>query len=208
MSTLPPVSSQISGPVVPLVNFGVRRVVELLRNPGVGRRGGQLLGLGDGALHAVLGRCEHEVRAQRPQQRPPLDAHRLGHGKRQRIALGRGHERQGDARVAAGRLNDVRVGRELARLLGRLDHRPANAVLYAAARVEELQLRQHRRAARRHDAVELDQRRVVRGANNIAICLSVRHAFTFHCWGIGSLGREGLGVLYVPPYYTKLIGMV
>ena len=92
-----------------LVDRRVGRVLELLRNPTVGRGGGQLLGLGDGPLHAVLGRRQHQLRPQRPQQRAAFQAHRLGHGQRQLIALRRGDKRQGDARVAAGGLDDLRV---------------------------------------------------------------------------------------------------
>jgi hypothetical protein len=37
-----------------LVHVDVGRVLELLRDPGAGRAGGQFLGAGDGALHALL----------------------------------------------------------------------------------------------------------------------------------------------------------
>ena len=54
MSTAPSVSSQISGPVVCLVDRGVGRVLELLQQDvALGIRGGDLLGLGDRAVHAL-----------------------------------------------------------------------------------------------------------------------------------------------------------
>ena len=54
-----------------------------------------------------------------------------------------------------------------ARLLGRLDHRPADAVLDAGVGIEELEFQQHRGPARRDDAVQPHQRRVVRGFNDV-----------------------------------------
>ena len=109
MSTRPPVSSQISWPVVCSWIAGLAGLSNCCGIQAVGRGGGQFLGPGDRPPHAVLGRREYQVGPERPQQGPPLQAHRLGHGERQPVALGRGHERQGDARVAAGGLDDVRL---------------------------------------------------------------------------------------------------
>ena len=153
----------------PLMDVGIGRIVELLRNPGIGRRVGQLLGLGNRALHAVLGRSEHQVGAQAAEQRPPLDAHRLGHGERQRVAFRRGDEGQGNARVAAGGLDDVRFRGQPAGLLRGFDHGATDAVFHAVAGIEELQLRQHRCRPRRHDAVEFHQGSVVRRGDDVAI---------------------------------------
>ena len=64
MSTLPSVSSQISGPVVATVNRRVGRIVELLQDVAVRRLGQDLVGLGDGALHAVGPGGQHDLRAE------------------------------------------------------------------------------------------------------------------------------------------------
>jgi hypothetical protein len=68
MSTLPSVSSQISGPVVAVVDGRVGGVVELLQDVAVGRLGQDLVGLGDGALHAVGAGREHNLRAEGQQR--------------------------------------------------------------------------------------------------------------------------------------------
>ena len=80
-------------------------------------------------------------RAVEPQQRHPLAAHALGHGQHQLVALGRADEGQRDAGVAARRLDDRRAaGLDPPLPLGVLDHRHADPVLDAAARVERLEL--------------------------------------------------------------------
>ncbi len=65
----------------------------------------------------------------------------------QAVALGRRHERERDAGVAAGRLDDRAAGRQQAAALGVLDHGDRDAVLDAAARVARLELGQQARAA-------------------------------------------------------------
>jgi len=55
-------------------------VAELLRHHRAGRGGDDLLGLGDGALHALGPLGEHKLRAEEAQHLAPLDRHGLGHG--------------------------------------------------------------------------------------------------------------------------------
>ena len=75
------------------------------------------------------------------QQALALAAHALRQRQHQVIALGRAHERERDPRVAAGGLHDRRAARlDPAFGLGGLDHRHADAVLDAPARVERLEL--------------------------------------------------------------------
>ena len=64
MSTLPSVSSQISGTGGFEVNLGIRRVVELLRDEAVGSLGEDLLRLGDGAFHALGAGRQHQLRSE------------------------------------------------------------------------------------------------------------------------------------------------
>src|SRR5262249_14892962 len=80
------------------------------------------------------------------EERPAFLAHRVGHGQDQPIALNGGDQRQTDPRVAARRLDDRATRRERALALGGLDHRAADAILDAAARIEILELRPHLRA--------------------------------------------------------------
>ena len=68
--------------------------------------------------------------------------------------------RQGDAGVAAGGLDDHRLaGLELARSLGRLDHRQPDPVLHAVPGVVALELRDDLRLDARRHAVESNEGR-------------------------------------------------
>ena len=141
-STRPSSARAISGPVRAPVGLGVGRVGELVGQEHVvvarhrPRRRDRLAHPADrlGDVHA---------RAVQAQQALALAAHALRQRQHQLIALGGAHERERDARVAAGRLDDRRAARlDPAFRLGRLDHRHADAVLDAAARVERLELRE------------------------------------------------------------------
>ena len=81
-------------------------------------------------------RRKHRSRPQGLEQPPAFQAHALGH--RHHAACNRGPRRRrpGDARVAAGGLDDDRVGLDFAVPLGSVDHRPADAVLDAPQRIE------------------------------------------------------------------------
>ena len=95
----------------------------------------------DGLAHAAERLGDVHARAIQPQQALALAAHALRQRQHQVIALGGAHERQRDPRVAARRLDDRRApGLDPAFGLGGLDHRHADAVLDAAARVERLEL--------------------------------------------------------------------
>ena len=61
------------------VDLRVGGVLELLRDHRAGRRGGDLLRLGDGAAHALGALGQHELGAEDAQHLAPLDAHRLRH---------------------------------------------------------------------------------------------------------------------------------
>ena len=65
------------------------------------------------------------------------------------VTFRRRDERERDAGVAAGRLDDDGVLFEDAALLGVLDHRHADAVLDAAERIEKFALEQNGGAQRR-----------------------------------------------------------
>ena len=180
-SMSPPESSQISGPVVHSWIAGLAGFSNCCGIQALGSCSTISRRLVDGALHALGGRGQHQVRAQRPQQGPPLDRHRLGHRQRQLVSLGRTDERQGDARVAAGRLDDVRVRLDQAVPFARFDHRHADAVLDAVQRIEKLALGEDGRLIRGNQPVDPNHRRVANRLGRIVVGFSAWH-------GVGSVG--------------------
>ena len=83
-------------------------------------------------------------------------------------------------------------GVEDALLLGRLDHRPADAVLDAGVRIEEFEFHQHGGVSRRNKSPQLDQRRVERGVDDVGVDLLVRHGYaSFHVNSVVSIFRSG-----------------
>ena len=92
--------------------------------------GDQLMGAGDGALHALGGFGQFQLRAQDQQHLAPFQRHGFRHHQDQPIALGGGDEGQRDAGIAAGGFDQGGfAGRDDALLFQRLDHRDADAVL-------------------------------------------------------------------------------
>jgi hypothetical protein len=111
----------------------------------------------------------HEPGAENLQDLAPLQGHGLGHGQDQIDALRRRDERQRDARVAARRLDQDGLLRDLARLQTLIDHRESDAVLDARERVEELKLEEDVRhgAMRCSGPVQSHKRCVANGFRNV-----------------------------------------
>ena len=123
----------------------------------------ELLRLGDGALHAVWSRRQHEFGAQQREHLAPFDRHRLGHGEDQPVAARGGDESERDAGIPGGRLDQHRSSRRnLAGGFHGGDHADADPILDAADRVEEFELGQEVRldALFRRNLVEPHQGRV------------------------------------------------
>jgi len=78
---------------------------ELLEDDAVGNLLVELLGLGDGAFHALCTLGEHEACAEDLEQLAALEAEGFGHGEHELQAFGGGDESQRDAGVAAGGLD-------------------------------------------------------------------------------------------------------
>ncbi|OIQ71174.1 hypothetical protein GALL_472130 [mine drainage metagenome] len=122
------------------VGLNVGGVVELPHQE-VGRIArGQHLGLLHSALHAQAPGGEDQFGAIGLQQGSALLGHGVRHHQGGGITLGRGHEGQPHARVAAGGLDHRLAGLELAGLLGRLDDPQRQAVLDRAQGIEGLDL--------------------------------------------------------------------
>ena len=100
----------------------------------------QLVGLGNGTLHALGTLAEHQLGTVSLHQLAALHAHGLGHHDDDAVALGGCHSSQTDAGVAGGRLDDDGAGLELAGSLGVIDHGLGDTVLDGAGGVEVFQL--------------------------------------------------------------------
>ena len=127
----------------PPMGLRIGGIAELLGHEIVGVFGEHLFRRPHRPVHALRVRGQDQRCPVGHEQAAPLDAHGVGHRQHQAIALHRRHQRQADAGVAAGRLDD-RVARMQSPFpLRGLDHRQADAVLDAAARVVRLELAPH-----------------------------------------------------------------
>ena len=144
MSTFPSVSGQISSAVVRRWTSGLAGFSNCCGMKTSFSACGDLLGLLDRTPHALGRRREDQLRPKGLEHLAPLQAHGFRHGQEQPVAPGCCHKGQGDARVAAGGLDDERLRADLAGPLGRLDHRQADAVLDGGQRVVALHLGQDR----------------------------------------------------------------
>src|SRR5258708_24085835 len=111
-------------------------------------------------LHAAFLRREDELRAEGGHRLPPLDRQVLGHHQHHAIAAHRGDHREGDAGVAAGRLDQSRTRADQPALLRSDDHRKRRAVLHRARRVVALELRQHHVGGLPRNALQAHERRI------------------------------------------------
>ena len=108
-SMLWPLSSQISGPVVRSWMAGLAGLSNCCGIQASSFLATSSLALAMAPFMPSLAGVSTRLAPSARSKRAPFDRHRLGHGQRQPIALGRAHEGQGDAGVAACRFDDVRV---------------------------------------------------------------------------------------------------
>ena len=149
------------------VRLRVGRVRELVGQPEV-VVARERLGGGDRLVHPAHRLGHVHLRAVEAQQRLALAAHALRQREDQVVALGRGHEGERDAGVAARRLDDRgAAGLDPPLGLGGLDHRHADAVLDRAAGVEHLELREDRRGRVGQEAGELHHRGAPNPVSNV-----------------------------------------
>lgn len=144
-STWPPVSSQISGPVVAWWTAGVGRVAALTGEEGARRALEDAPGLLVGAGHRERTGGQDDLGPEGAQQGAALVGDVVGHADDDPVAEGRADPGQGDAGVPAGRLEDGPARLQASVGLGGADDRERCTVLDARRRVEELELAEHRR---------------------------------------------------------------
>ena len=125
-----------------LVGSGIGRVHKLAGNKGAGGNCGQLLGLGDSALHALCAIAQHQLGAVCLHQLAALNAHGFGHYNDNAIAPGCCHAGQANARVAAGGLNDHTARLQQALGLGIIDHGLGHTILHRTGGIKIFQLGQ------------------------------------------------------------------
>ncbi len=121
------------------------------------------------------GRDDDHVRAERLQVPHLLDRSLLGHDEDAAVAADGRRQREPDAGVARGGLDDGAAGLQGALALGGVDHRDADAVFDRVAGVEALHLRQHGGLDALNHPVQLDERRA---ADEMEDVLVVVHKFS------------------------------
>ena len=99
---------------------------------------------------------------------------RLRNDDQRAIAARIGDERQADAGVAGGRLDDQAAGAQFAALFRLQDHLPAGAILHRAAGVHEFGLAEDRASGRLGGALQLDERRMADGFDDAVADLHAR----------------------------------
>ena len=136
-------------------------VLELMRDEDVGIRGGDLAGALDGAGNTVRVGRQLKFGPQSQDEFLAFNAHPLGHDDAHPVTLHPPDQRQADARVTRGGLDDDRVRFQPPVALRPLEHGHSNPVLDAAAGIEELRLGEDPLT------VELQQRRIPNKIKNV-----------------------------------------
>ena len=124
------------------VGLGVGGIHELAGDEAAGDLGSQLVGLGNGTLHALGTLAEAQPCAVCLDELPTLYAHGVRHDDDQIVAPGGSHGGQADAGIAGGRLDEGGTGLQGPGLLGLVNNGPGDPVLYGAGGIEVLQLGQ------------------------------------------------------------------
>ena len=166
-STLPSVCRQISSRGRADMAVAVGDIVELVGpDRAVRLAPGKLLGQPAGHLHVVVRvlvghrRNLDQLGAEHPQRVLLLLALRVGNDDDGAVAERLGDQRQADAGIAGGALDDDAAGPEQALLLGVADDEQPGAVLDRLARIDEFGLAENLAAGLLGSAFQTDQRRV------------------------------------------------
>ena len=148
------------GPGALVVGAGVGIIGVLVEEAPLRMLVRERLGPPDGAIRALAAGRQDELSAVGSEQQASLLAHRVGHGERELVSPGGADKGERDAGVAAGRFEDDRVGLDLARLLGGVDHGHTDPVLDAVRWAVELELRHHAGSRTFRETAQPDQRGV------------------------------------------------
>ena len=116
----------------------------------------QLFSLADSALHALGVRCTSHLGAEGAHDLDLFLGEVLGHEQLHLIAAIDADQRQPDAGISRGRLDDRPAGLELAFLLGAADDPDGCAILHAAAGIQVLQLSEYVSRSRGDQSLQLN----------------------------------------------------
>mmetsp|Transcript_27370 Transcript_27370/g.76771 ORF Transcript_27370/g.76771 Transcript_27370/m.76771 type:complete len:243 (+) Transcript_27370:584-1312(+) len=151
------------------MDLGIVGIVELLQQePTLGRS--DLLGLADGASHALGRWREDDVGAEGLEEHAAFHAHALRHRENELVPLAGGHHGQPDAGVSAGGLHeDGLARRDVPAFFCLRDHAERDAVLDGIRRVGGFQLAHDlpHAAFFCRDGVQLDHGRVSDQLQNV-----------------------------------------
>ena len=125
-----------------LVDSGVCGINELAGDKAARNLLRQLVGLGNGALHALGALGQHQLCAVGLHQLAALHTHGLRHDNNDAVAPGGGHRGKADTGVAGGGLDDDRTLLQQPLSLSIVDHGLGNTVLDGAGGIKVLQLGQ------------------------------------------------------------------
>ena len=137
---LPSLSSQISGPVVQVVRFGIHGIVVLIGIIGIGNFAREFFRDGIVAARIVRldgGGADDHFGAERLQQIDFFLGLLVGDGENHFVAAHRGDQRQAHAGIAGSAFDDGAAGLEQAFFFGVVNHGDADAVFHRAAGIDD-----------------------------------------------------------------------
>src|SRR5207245_2771725 len=119
---------------------GVGGILELSRHEGGGISGDKLVGASDGALHALGIGCAEHLCAEGPHDRDLFFRKAPGDKELHFVSAIHADQRESDAGVAGGGLDDGSTGREFPILFGAADDSDGGPVFHAAAWIQVFEL--------------------------------------------------------------------
>ncbi len=166
------------------MDFRIGRVLKLLQQHvslGIGSH--HFFGLSDGALHSRRAFGENQVGSERAQHLLTFHRHGFGHHQRDGIPSRRRDERQSDAGVAAGGLDQFLARSKQSAFLGVPDHGGADTILYGVRGVSSFDLGQYSGVISLPDAVQLHQRGAADAQRIVLIEHQISQFGTYlDCW--------------------------
>ena len=157
------------GPVVTFGIGGIRVLIGMVGARNVVRELLDHLVIAARIVYGHSGRADDDLGAQGLEQIDLFLGLLVGHGEDGLVALDDGHQREAHAGVSRSALHNRAAGLEPSTALGLFDHGDGNSIFDAAARVQVVALGVHLGFRAAHDAVQLDERRVANGFEDVVV---------------------------------------